>query len=82
MSLRSRVKRLAELARRRGLDAEPGCRECRGRRGLIVFASAEEQPDGSIVHGDDYPAPCPACGEVAEKVIVVVEPVVEVVEGA
>ena len=69
MSLRGRLRRLADTARRRGLYRE-GCPACRERKGRIVLVDRLEHG------GASPPSPCPACGQVPEFIIEVVEPVV------
>jgi hypothetical protein len=71
MSLRTRLQRLE----RNTIDA--GCPACRDRRGRIVFLTAERLPDGTVAVVEGEPAPCALCGEVPEKIIEVVERVVE-----
>lgn len=64
MSFQSCTRRLNRLVERYGVDT--GCPACRDRRGQTVLASSQE-----------HPLPCPACGEVAERVIEIVECIVE-----
>ena len=71
MSLRTRLQRLE----RNSIDAD--CPACRDRRGQMFVRVAERLPDGTVADGDDLPQPCARCGQIPERVIQVVETVVE-----
>jgi hypothetical protein len=70
MKLLHRVRRLEEVS-----DVS-GCRECRDRRGCIVFTREVRTADGTVVEAGERPAPCPRCGQVAEQILCIVEVVV------
>jgi hypothetical protein len=38
--------------------------------------TCQELPDGTRVHERDLPPPCPACGEVPEEIVEIIEVVV------
>ncbi len=63
MSLHTRVKRLAEEARKRGIGSGL-CPACWERKGCMVVVTADT---------DEAPAACEVCGEVPEDVIEVEE---------
>jgi hypothetical protein len=70
MTIRSRLKRLTDLARRKGYDLDNrSCPVCRKRWGLTVLATSRKATDGRIVPGEGHPMPCSACGRVPEQVI-------------
>src|SRR5262249_39702147 len=64
MSLRGRLGKLANDARKRGLLPPPGCPACRGRGGMVALV---------LGRGSAGPPPCAACGVVPERVITIVE---------
>jgi hypothetical protein len=66
--------RLQRLEQRLGDD---GCPACRDRRGCFVMVTSRCLPDGTVAYPDEEPAPCDQCGIVPERVIEVVETVVE-----
>jgi hypothetical protein len=39
--------------------------------------TCQELPDGSRVHERDLPSSCPACGEVPEEIVEIIEVIVE-----
>jgi hypothetical protein len=78
MSLRSRFKRLSDLARAKGYTGHSGfCPACRERHGRTVLVTTRTGPDGqrSPILGN-WPDACTACGQVPENVIEVVEVIV------
>jgi hypothetical protein len=77
MSWRTRLQRLAQTAKKRGLLPPPGCALCQERMGYAVFISARELPEGTVVWQEDGPEPCPVCGQVPELIIELVETVVD-----
>ena len=75
MSLRTRVRRLLQVAERKGLRLS-GCPGCRGRRDQTVWMYVRHGDEGEITRSGDEPAPCRVCGEVPEQVIEVIERIV------
>jgi hypothetical protein len=71
MRVRSRLDRLDQRI------GPQDCPVCQDRVGRLVFTTARVLPDGSIVSGEDAPAPCTVCGKVPEMVIEVAEILVE-----
>ena len=71
MSLRTRLQRLERNV------IDDGCPACRDRRGQILVRVAELLHDGSVVTVNDLPRLCARCGQIPERVIQVVETVVE-----
>jgi len=76
MRLTGRLRRVEAAAVRLGLLPGPGCPACRDRRGLSVLVSGRWTAGGAAVAEEPGPPPCPACGEVPEVVVLVVEEVV------
>jgi hypothetical protein len=70
-NLRGRLNRLE-----RG-TAETGCPACRDRRGLFVLSFGRQRADGTVVLRGEPPRPCGRCGEVPERVVEVIELVIE-----
>ena len=77
MRLRTRLNSLEAMARRKHLLSPHGCAACRGRWGLDALVSCEQLPDGTLGPGRDRPLPCAACGRIPERIIEIVEVVVE-----
>jgi len=75
MSFRTRVKRLVQIAERKGM-AFSGCPGCRGRRDQTVWVYIRHDADDVRTRSGDEPAACRICGQVPERVIEVVERVV------
>lgn len=71
MSLRTPLQRLE----RNMVDV--GCPACRDRRGRVVFVTAQRLPDGTVVAKEGELQPCACGGQVLERVIEVVETIVE-----
>jgi hypothetical protein len=71
MRLHNRLRRLEQQA------PEGACPACRHRRGLVALVTARELPDGSTVPERGGPEPCARCGGVPERIIQIVEVVVE-----
>ena len=72
--MRSRV-RLGRLERR--MKVRPGdCAACRARHGLLVVLSARANADGTVVPCEAEPEPCARCGNVPERIVQIVEVVV------
>jgi hypothetical protein len=69
-SLVRKLERLRESARHRGKLGCPACRDRLGRTALVFV-----DPEG--VTAGDAPAPCSVCGHVPERIIRIVETVVE-----
>jgi hypothetical protein len=69
------TNRLRSLERK--LPADPDCPTCRGRRGYLVLVDCRRERDGSIALLQPLPAPCTACGQVAESIVKVVHLCVE-----
>ena len=73
MSLRRRVQRLEQH-----LGRSRACPACRDRGARTVLVSASQRPDGSVAPAsEELPEACARCGEVAERVIEIVEIVLE-----
>ena len=71
MNLRNRLKRLEQIA---GTASCPACRE---RRQLDVLLSGRVE-GGDIVPDEPLPPACERCGEIPERIRLIVEEVVEV----
>jgi len=56
------------------VPADPGCPACRDRRGRIVMVEYQRQREGLVTALEPLPAPCSACGRVAEFVVQVIHP--------
>jgi hypothetical protein len=67
MSLKSRVSRLS-----RNLQPDV-CPACRDRRGGVVIVAGHNGRHGTFVPDRPPPEPCAICGEVPEKLLVIVE---------
>lgn len=75
VTLRTRLGRPElRLARR-----DEGCRACQDRRGLRVLATLRL---GTAAPPDDWPQPCPRCGDIPEQIIEIIEEIVETHERA
>ena len=73
MTLRTRLRSLEHTV------GAAGCPACRDRRCFSVLAT----PRGdTAVLPDDWPAPCPRCGDVPEQIIEIITQVVETHEQA
>jgi hypothetical protein len=69
-------RRLLRVEQQAGA-ADPGCPDCRDRRGLTAAIICQRLPDGTTTDAEGGPAPCERCGEVPEKVVRIVEVVVK-----
>jgi hypothetical protein len=67
----------ARLLRLERSVAPTGCPACSHRRGLSYIRSCDELEDGSRLYHRGMPQPCPACNEVPEQIVVIVEEIVE-----
>jgi hypothetical protein len=54
-----------------------GCPACHRRRGRSFIRSSHELPDGTRIPHRELPPSCPACGEVPEQIVEIVEVMVE-----
>jgi hypothetical protein len=70
MNFRNRLKRLEQLA------GAAGCPACHQRRQLDVLLSGRNLPDGTMVPDEELPPRCNRCGEIPERVVLIVETVV------
>jgi hypothetical protein len=70
MNLRNRLKRLEQIA------GTAGCPACRERRQLDVLLSGRVE-GGAIVPDEPLPPACARCGDVPERVILLVEELVD-----
>jgi hypothetical protein len=71
MWLRTRLRRLERCL------PHGGCASCGHRRGLDALVAAELLPDGTQTYSEGHPTPCSACGEIPERIITIVEMLVE-----
>jgi hypothetical protein len=74
MSLRGRLSRLEQRVGPRV------CPACRDRQGRIAVVDAAERADGTVVPAGELPAPCAACGDAPEQVVLIIETVVPAVD--
>ena len=70
MNLRNRLKRLEQIA------GAAGCPACRERRPLAVLLSGRVD-GGDIVPDEPLPPACARCGDVPERVILIIEELVD-----
>jgi hypothetical protein len=72
MRIRARLQRLEKTC-----PIDRVCPACRHRREDVVRAIIQQNDDGTTTEPEGLPAPCAHCGESPEKVLAIVEVVVE-----
>jgi hypothetical protein len=71
MTFRARLQRLE-----RSDCFVRGCLACRDRRGYSTLVTCEQRADGTVTEPKGMPEPCVQCGQVAERIIKLIEEIV------